>query len=191
MTCKILAFDGSGRTGSINHVILDKVVAAAKTHGAEVTVIDLYDYDLPLYNGDLHAEEGMPPRLDSLKAIFREHDAFLIASPEYNGSFSPLLKNAIDWVSRQGPGETPLQGFKGKIAGLIATSPGKIGGLRGLYQLNTVLWSIGMLVLPEIVSVPFFKDAVDENGDLKNDSDKNAVANLARRIVAVTSALKD
>lgn len=189
MTVKILAFDGSGRSGSINHVILDNVIAEAKKHGAEVTVINLYDYDLPLYNGDLEAEEGMPEAAHKLKEIFKAHDAFLIASPEYNGSFTPLLKNVIDWVSRPVPGEPPLNCYKGKVAGLIATAGGKIGGLRGLYQLNTVLWSIGMLVLPDIVSIPFFKDAVDENGTVKNENDRNAIARLGKRIVDVTGAL--
>lgn len=190
MTVKILAFDGSGRKDSMNRKVLDLVTPLIKAHGGSGTAIDLHEYDLPLYNGDEHAEKGMPPRLEELKTLFKSHDGFLIASPEYNGSFSPLLKNALDWVSRAAPNEKPLECFKGKVAGLISASPGKIGGLRGLYQLNTLLWSMGTLVLPELVSVPFFKDALDEQGQFKNDPEKNAANNLAKRIVDVTQALK-
>lgn len=191
MTIKILAFDGSGRNGSINHDLLEKVVAATKSHGADVTVLNLHDLDLPMYNGDLEAEEGIPEKVMKVKEIFAAHDALLIASPEYNGGYSPLLKNTIDWVSRPVNGVSGVNTcFAGKVAGLISAAPGKLGGLRGLYQLNTILFGIQVLVLPNVVSVGFYKDALDESGALKDEAARKSVDGLAKRLVTVTSALK-
>jgi chromate reductase len=189
MTVKLLAFDGSGRKNSINHKLLTHVVADAQAAGAEVTMIDLSNYNLPLYNGDIESE-GLPPAVSQLKEIFKEHDGFLIASPEHNGSFSALLKNTLDWVSRPVKGELPLNCFKGKTVGLMAASPGKLGGLRGIYQLNTVLFILGMVVMPEIVSIGFAGEAFDEQNKLKNEKEIGSAANLAKRIVQVAGALK-
>lgn len=191
MSVKILAFDGSGRTGSINHNLLEKVVAEAKSHGAEVTVLDLHELDLPMYNGDLESEDGIPDKVMKLKDVFASHDALLIASPEYNGGYSPLLKNTIDWVSRPVNGVSGVATcFANKVAGLVSAAPGKLGGLRGLYQLNTILFGINVLVLPNIASVGFYGDALDGDGALKNDADRKAVAALGKRLVDVTAALK-
>lgn len=189
-TARILAFDGSGRKASINRNVLNHVIAVAREEGAEVTQIDLYSYDIPLYNGDLQSEKGFPEGVLALKKLFKEHDALLIASPEYNASFTPLLKNALDWISRPAEGEKPMEGLSGKVTGLITASGGKFGGIRGIYPLNSYLFSMGLLVLPEIVSIGFYNDAIDESGALKNDNDKNAVARLGKRIAYVAKALK-
>lgn len=190
MSVKILAFDGSGRKESINRNVLNHVIAEAKKLGADVTQINLADYDLPIYNGDLESEQGIPEAVMKLKELFKSHDAFLVATPEYNGSYSPLLKNALDWVSRPVQGQPHLGEFAGKIAGLITATGGKLSGMRGIYPLNTLLFSLGVTVLPSIVSIGFYNDAIDANGALKNDNDKNAAANLATKIIKVTSALK-
>jgi len=190
MTVKILAFDGSGRKGSINRNVLDHVISEARALGTEVTQLNLYDLNLPLYNGDLEEEHGHPAEVTKLKELFKSHDALLIATPEYNGSFSPLLKNTLDWVSRPVKGEVYLNCFHGKVAGLITASAGKLGGMRGIYQLNTVLFGVGVTVLPNIVSVSFYNDAIDENGKLKNEAEQKAVSGLAKRLVDVTKAIK-
>lgn len=190
MTTKILAFDGSGRKASTNHHLLEIVAEGVKLAGGEITLINLRDYDIPLYDGDLEASEGLPPAVLELKKVFDEHHGLLIASPEYNGSVTPLLKNIIDWVSRPSGTEGSLKQFKGKVAGLMATSPGKLGGLRGLYQLNTILFGIEVLVLPEIVSIGMAYDAFDDNGQLKDEKQQNQALNLGQRIVKVAAALQ-
>jgi chromate reductase len=189
MPLKVLAFDGSGRADSMNRKLLAEAAATLKGRGAEVTIINLHDFDLPIYDGDLESASGLPDSAKKLKTLFNGHDAFLIASPEYNGSVSGLLKNAIDWVSRQQEGEGPLPGLRGKVAGIMSAAPGKMGGLRGLYQLNTLLFGLGVLVLPEIVSIGFYKEAFDANGKLKNDPDKKAVETLAARLITVARAV--
>lgn len=189
MAVKLLAFNGSGRKGSMNQKLLLNVIADAKAAGANVTLIDISGYNLPIYNGDIEAE-GFPAAVIELKELFKAHDGFLIATPEYNGSFSPLLKNTLDWVSRPVKGEAPVNVFKGKVAALMSASPGKLGGMRGIAQLNTVLFGLGTLVLPEIVSISFYSEAFDENDQLKNDPDKAAAANLAKRAVHIAGAVK-
>jgi len=189
MTVKILAFDGSGRPGSLNHKAVLQVVKAIKAADVEITELNLHDFQLPLYDQADEIEHGLPESVKKVKELFNSHHGFLIGSPEHNGSMSAQLKNAIDWVSRKAsPDEPELIGFKGKVVGLVSASPGKLGGLRGIYQLNTVLFGLGCLVLPNIVSIGFAKDAFDGDA-LKNDPDKRAVATLADRLVKVTKAV--
>jgi chromate reductase len=191
MTVKILAFDGSGRKGSTNHQILDIVAAGARQANAEVTFINLRDYDIPLYDGDLEAEQGLPQGVKTLKGIFDAHDALLIASPEYNGSFTPLLKNTLDWISRPQQGETSMQQFKGKAVALAATSPGKLGGLRGLYQLQHLMFILQSFVLPQIIAVGGAKDAFDENAQLKDEAMQKNALQLGERLAKTARALRE
>lgn len=190
MTISLLAFDGSGRAGSINAQLLDNVVAAVEAAGVKVTRINLRDYHLPIYEKEEEDAHGIPDAGVQLKALFNSHDGFLIASPEYNGAPTALLKNAIDWMSRKHGDEKPLSSFKGKVAAIMSTSPGKMGGLRGLYMLNTILFGLGIVVLPEILSVGMAGDAFDADGKLKNDPDKNAMNAMVSRVIQVTKALK-
>lgn len=190
MTVKILAFDGSGRKGSTNHQLLEIVAQGVKLAGGELTLINLRDYDIPLYDGDLEASEGLPEPVMELKKIFDAHQGFLIASPEYNGTVTPLLKNTLDWVSRPTGGEGALKQFRGKVAGLMATSPGKFGGLRGLYQLNTILFGMQVMVLPEIVSIGMAYESFDDKAQLKDEKQQNQALNLGQRIVKIAQALQ-
>src|SRR5688572_18337049 len=128
---RILAFAGSLRKDSYNKKLLAIAVQGARDAGAEVTVVELVDYPLPLFDEDLE-RAGTPENAKKLKQLFLEHDALLIASPEYNSSFTAITKNTIDWVSRSSPGEPGLAAYRGKTAAIIAASPGALGGLRGL-----------------------------------------------------------
>src|SRR5262249_29719722 len=105
MAPRILAFAGSTRRDSFNKKLAGIAADGARAAGAEVTFIDLRDYPLPLYDGDLEAEKGLPEQAQRLKKLFLDHDGLLISSPEYNSSISGVLKNTIDWVSRPVPGE--------------------------------------------------------------------------------------
>ena len=127
---RILAFAGSARTDSYNHRLLLVAAEGAQAAGADVTVLNLKTYPLPLFDEDLEREDGTPENATQLKQLFLDHDGLLIASPEYNSSITPLLKNVIDWVSRSAEGEAPLAAYRGKVAALMAASPGGLGGLR-------------------------------------------------------------
>ncbi len=150
---RILAFAGSTRRESFNRKLIRIAAAGAAGAGADVTLIELADYPLPLFNQDEEAERGIPAEGMALKKLFVDHDGLLLSCPEYNSAITPLLKNTIDWVSRQAPGEEPLAAFKRKVATLMAASPGKLGGLRGLVHVRSILGNIGVLVLPEQIAV--------------------------------------
>lgn len=188
-TPKILAFSGSARKDSFNTKLLHLAAEAARRAGAEVTVLDMREYPLPLYDGDLEAAEGLPAQVKELKKIFLLHDGLLIASPEYNSSFTPLLKNLIDWVSRAEKGEGGLVAYKGKVAGLISASPGALGGLRGLVHLRQVLGNIGVIVIPEQKAVASAIVAFGADGSLQDVKTQEAVEGVAKALVGVVSKL--
>jgi chromate reductase len=149
---RILAFSGSLRRDSFNHAVMLVAAAAARTAGAEVTVIRLADHPMPLFSEDLE-KEGQPAGAASFQKQLSEHHAVLIGSPEYNSSYSGALKNAIDWASRSGPGLKPGAALAGKVAGVVAASPGPLGGIRALPMVRLLLSNLGMLVVPEQVAV--------------------------------------
>ncbi len=181
---KILAFAGSSRKDSVNKKLVIIAAKAAKNAGAAVTVIDLADYPMPIYNQDLETEQGMPDKAHDFKQLLIEHDGFLIASPEYNSAFSPLLKNAIDWASRaESKDEPPLQAFKGKFVSIMAASPGALGGLRGLVFLRMLLANIGMMVLPEQLAIPQAFKAFSEDGSLVDKDQQKAAEQLGINLV--------
>lgn len=146
---KILAFAGSTRRESFNKKLVRVAAEGARQAGAEVTILDLADFPLPLFDQDLEAAEGLPENARRLKALMAEHDGFLVSSPEYNSSISGVLKNAIDWASRREEGEKPLVAFAGKAVALMSSSPGGLGGLRGLVHARAIFGNLGMLVLPQ------------------------------------------
>jgi chromate reductase, NAD(P)H dehydrogenase (quinone) len=184
---KILAFSGSIRRDSWNRKLIQAAVDAARAAGGDVTLIDLADYPLPLYNGDLEDRDGLPDNALRLKALFKEHGALLIASPEYNSSISPLLKNTLDWVSREWQGESGLVPYQNKVAAILAASPGQFGGMRMLPHLRQILNTLGVLVLPGQFSLPHADQAFDaESGALKSPARLHA---LVIELMATTTAL--
>lgn len=189
--CKLLAFSGSLRQHSFNQSIVIAASDGAKAAGAEVTIVHLNDFKAPLFNEDDEAASGIPANAKKLKALMMEHDGFLIATPEYNSSFSAALKNAIDWASRMEEGETPLQAFKGKTATLMAASPGAIGGIRGLVPLSMLLGNIGMHVYPVQHAISKVGRLIDSSGKVTDEATLKKLHALGKQAVAFTEALKD
>jgi NAD(P)H-dependent FMN reductase len=151
---RILALAGSTRSGSFNKKLVRIAASGARNAGAEVTEIDLRDFPMPIYDGDLEAREGVPEHARRLKRLLIEHQGLLLACPEYNSSITGVLKNAIDWASRPEREDEPdLVCFKGKTAALLSASPGGLGGLRGLYHVREILANIYVQVIPELVTV--------------------------------------
>lgn len=186
----ILALAGSTRAGSLNKKLLAVTASAAEANGATVTSVDLADLPMPLYEGDLEQSSGVPENAQRLKALMIEHDAYLIASPEYNGGITAVLKNAIDWVSRREGDEPPLAAYRGKIAGLVAASPGRLGGARSLIALRQVLTSCGALVIPQQFALGQAAQAFDESGGLRDSEHEAAAAGVAQALVTTTQRLK-
>ena len=188
--CKILAFAGSLRKGSYNKKLIKVAVELTRQAGAEVTLIDLCDYPLPIYDGDLEATQGLPPNGRRLKDLFLAHHGLLWSCPEYNSGISGVLKNVIDWVSRPVEGERELECFENKVAALLAASPGKLGGLRGLVTVRSILSNIKVLVLPEQLAVAKADEAFQDDGSLKDPKQLATLEKICTRLVGVTTALK-
>ncbi|HEV2957054.1 MAG TPA: NAD(P)H-dependent oxidoreductase [Xanthobacteraceae bacterium] len=182
---KVLVFSGSIRTGSFNArlaALAAKEIARAE---AEVTRISLLDFPLPLYDGDHEARSGAPENAVKLKRMFCAHQGVFIASPEYNASLTPLLKNAIDWISRVRENkEPPLSAYRNRVFALGAASNGTLGGMRSIMALRQALeLGCGALVIPEQIAVREASHAFDENDELKDERSAALLRTLARRLV--------
>lgn len=167
---KILAFSGSIRDGSINTRLVDAATVQLVQQECEVTRISLADYPLPIYDGDLEKSDGIPVNAKKLARLFHEHDGLFIACPEYNGSLSPLLKNAIDWISRVSSDEDgDLVPYQGKVGAVGAASPGGMGGMSMLYHLRQILTRLGVLLVAEQVAVGNGFSAFDDMDNLTDE----------------------
>ena len=171
----VLIFAGSSRVDSYNKKLAKQAAVIAEKMGADVTIIDLKDYPIPFYNGDLEKEEGVPEAAKRLRDLMCANDAIIIASPEYNGSFSALLKNALDWASRGENGGVLPKAFHGKKFGLMSASPGKMGGSRGLVHLRAVIEDIGGEVVQKQVSLPTAYQEFNDAGELINSAFRKAL----------------
>ena len=189
MAARILVFAGSARAGSLNKKLARVAAAAVRAAGAEATFIDLADYPMPLYDGDLEAREGVPAGARKLKDLFIAHQGLLIVSPENNASVSALLKNTLDWISRQDGSESGLVPYQGKVAALAGASPGALGGLRGLTHLRAILQTLTVLVLSEQVALGRAHEAFNEDGSLKDAKQQAALAALARKLAELCAKL--
>lgn len=191
---KILVFAGSARRDSLNKKLARAAAEAARAAGGEVTFVDLDDYPMPVYHGDLEATEGMPENARKLREIFIAHDALLISSPENNQSVTSLLKNTIDWLSRSiGDGKGANSGlapFRNKVAGLLAASPGPFGGVRHLPHLRQSLAGLGVTVLGTQVALMRANQAFDDAGALKDEQAAKSVEGLAKALVEMAGKLK-
>lgn len=175
---------GSLRAASFNQKLATLAAGHAGHAGAEVTLVSLRDFRLPLFDEDLETAEGMPENAARLKALFAGSDGLIIASPEYNSGVTAALKNAIDWVSRAtDEDEPPLSALGGKTAAILAASPGGYGGARSLAQLRTLLENIRITVLPDQVTVAKAHEAFDAEGNLLDPALSEAVKDLAVKLV--------
>ncbi len=189
---KILAFAGSARKDSLNKKLLKIAVEGAQEAGADVTLVDLADFELPLFSQDLESEMGMPDIAGKFKRLMIAHDGFLIASPEYNSAFSPLLKNTIDWASRsESDDEPPLMAYRGKTAAILATSPGGLGGMRGLVMLRMLLGNLGVIVFPDQQAVPNGLKAFNDDGSMSDPKQEKRIRRLAENYINFTRKLLD
>jgi chromate reductase len=178
---KILVFAGSLRTGSYNARLAALASKELLLADAQVTRISLADYPMPIYDADLESASGPPANAVKLKQLMAVHQGVFIASPEYNASVTPLLKNTIDWISRvRERGEPPLAVYKHRVFALGGASDGTYGAMRSLMALRQVLeLGCGALVIPDQIAVSRASEAFDEKDNLKDER----VANLLKRVV--------
>jgi NAD(P)H-dependent FMN reductase len=177
---RILIFAGSVRSGAYSGKTADAGQKALALQGAEVTRISLGDYPLPIFDQDSEKQDGIPDNAMKLARLIDRHDGLLVATPEYNGSLPPLLKNAIDWVSRvRHDGNQVLRPFAGKVAALCSSSEGQFAGVRAINHLRAVLVRCRVDVIVPECSVPRGADAFDDRGDLRDERLRQAMENVA------------
>ena len=182
---KLLVFAGSTRAQSFNRQLAAQAAAIAQESGVQVTHLELSTLDIPLYNADLEAK-GTPADVIRLKEIMDAHPAWIICSPEYNGSYTGLLKNTLDWASSPVKGH-PIWGsgskpFAGKVVGIMSASNGSLGGLRSLSHLTPLLLNLHCWVCPQQYALSRAAEAFDAEGQLKNEAAKVQV----RKVVTQT-----
>jgi len=187
---KLLILPGSARRDSVNRKLAGIAAQLATEAGAEVDLIDPADYELPLFSQDLEDAGGLPAAAKQLKAKFLAANAIVFVSPEYNSSITPLMKNFIDWVSRSETDDEPsLAAYRGKVAGLLAASPGALGGLRGLVHLRSILGNIGVLVVPKQFALSGAYDKFDGSGKLTDESVIKSVRGVIQEVIAVATKM--
>jgi chromate reductase, NAD(P)H dehydrogenase (quinone) len=192
-THKLLVFAGSTRTRSWNRQLASVAAHMARADGADVTHIELADFELPLYNADLEAR-GTPVAAIRLKEIFHAHPAWIICSPEYNGSYTGLLKNTIDWVSSPVKGHPQWSSgtlpFVGKVVGLLSASPGALGGLRSLEHLAPLLLNLQCWVAPKQFAVSRAGEAFDPDGQLATEASRASVHAVVEQVLGASQRLQ-
>src|SRR3954470_15180835 len=187
---KILVIPGSLRSGSLNAKLAAVAAHEFAQSGVEITRISLSDFPLPIYDGDLQARSGVPKNAVNLKRMIGAHHGVLIVTPEYNSSLPPLLKNAIDWVSRvQDADETRGQVFRERAFAIAAASAGRFGGARCLAALRLILSACRATVIPEQLALSFADQAYDDMDRLKHPTDIEALETLARQLVDVSQRM--
>jgi len=191
MEPKITVIAGSLRKDSFNKKLAKIVVESVNKQGAKATYIDLKEYEMPLYDGDIEARSGLPDNAKKLKKILKECDGIIFVSPEYNSSISAVLKNAIDWTSRNEGDEPNVVCYVNRLVLLMSASPSPLGGLRNLYHMRFFLSNIGSRVLPKQFTLRQAGKEFDEEGkfvDEKNyekvDDAVMAIINTAKKLNA-------
>ena len=187
---KILIIPGSLRTGSHNAKLAMVAASEFARAGADVTRISLDDYPLPIYDGDLQAESGVPKNAVNLKRMMGSHDGVLIVTPEYNSSVPPLVKNAIDWITRvQDPHESRGQVFRERPFAIAAASEGRLGGTRALAALRLILSACHATVVPNQMALSFADQAYDDMDRLRKEADIEALKALVRQLIEVSQRM--
>jgi|SRR5438105_4315484 len=182
---RVLVFSGSMREGSWNHLLAELATKSAKENGAIVDLASMRDFEVPAYDGDLEASQGIPAGAQVLQRRLKASDAFIIASPEYNASMPGLLKNLIDWTSRFRP-----QPFDGKHALLLSASPSLAGGNRGLWALRMPLEHLGARVFPDMFSLAMAHKAF-ANGQLADAALRGRFEKNLQAFLSLAEAAKN
>lgn len=190
----LLVFAGSSRQQSFNRKLAQATATIAKGAGAKVTLLELADFDIPMYHADLEAQ-GTPADVIRLKEILWQHSAWIICSPEYNGSYTALLKNTIDWASSPVNGNPDWQDgtkcFRGKVVGMLSASPGALGGLRAQSHLAPLLVNLECWLAPKSFALGAAGSAFDEAGALVQPAHQQRVRAVVDQVLWASARLHD
>lgn len=190
---RIVVMAGSSRREALSRKVAATCVAPLAAAGADVDLVELVDHPAPLYNGDLEVESGLPEGIVRLQRRLAAADGLLVVNPEYNGSITPLLKNALDWCSRPNPADRARSGgavYAGRAAAVVGTSPGALGGMRVLFHVRDILGYLGMQVIPQQLAIGKAGEAVGDDGRLRDPAQREALDKLAQALVDTARRLR-
>jgi chromate reductase len=187
---KILVFAGSIRTGALSAKLAAAAAKEIALADAGVTTISLADYPLPMYDGDIEVEKGVPENATKLARLIVAHQGVFVSTPEYNHSLPPLLTNTLAWISRiKHTGTMP---YRHKVYAMGGSSDGRFGGARAIVELRRVLASsLGGIVIPSRVEVPMAQHAFDEAGELIDEVSAKMLKVVAKQLVDLARRLAD
>ncbi len=186
---RVLVFAGSARANSYNKQLARLAATRVEHAGGQATYVDLRDYPIPLYDGDLEEEHGIPEHARRLKELLSTHTGLIVVSPEYNGFITPLLKNTLDWLSRPDGEQNGLALFRNRVACVLSASPGGFGGMRSLGLARQLLTNLGVTVLPDQLAVPRAGDAFSDDGNLVDPASLRRLDQICRRLVDTLARL--
>lgn len=187
---KLLCIPGSTRTDAFSKRLARAACRLAEAAGVPATCVDLRDYPMPLYDGDLEAANGLPEAAVRLRGLVRQHEVLLVVTAEYNASLPAVLKNTLDWLSRPYAAEPGVSVFRDRVAGILSSSPGALGGLRALVHLRQVLMNLGMLVVTEQFALGNAGSAFDADGGLVDPKHVASVQKVVNRVAHVADRLR-
>lgn len=190
---RIVVMAGSSRREALSRKVAAACIAPLAAAGADVDLVELADHPAPLYNGDLEVESGLPEGIVRLQRRLAAADGLLVVNPEYNGSITPLLKNALDWCSRPNPADRARSGgavYAGRAAAVVGTSPGALGGMRVLFHVRDILGYLGMQVIPQQLAIGKAGEAVGDDGCLRDPAQREALDKLAQALVDTARRLR-
>lgn len=176
---KILVIPGSKRRNSVNSKLAISIALALNQNGAEATAITLADFEMPIYDGDLEGNSGAPESAKDLATLIGTHQGVVLVNPEYNGSFSGLMKNTLDWLSR----DVGVKVFQDRTFALAACSPGMLGGIRVLSHARDNLVSVGADVITPQLAVGNAASAFADDGSLANERTSGLLQNLCETLI--------
>lgn len=174
----IVGFAGALRADSLNKKFVREALRLADEEGAQTEFLELKDYAIPPYDGDIEAK-GLPDAVKSLGAKIAAADALIVATPEYNGSIPGVLKNVLDWLSRDKP-----MSLAGKHLLLLAASPGALGGVRGLWHSRVPFEALGVHVFPGMMGLPSAAAAFNAEGKLAEEKTATQLKALVTQYLA-------
>ncbi len=176
----VLFFAGSTRADSLNKKLIREAARMSSEKGAEVTVIDLKNFPIPLYDGDLEEAECVPESVICLRELIEKNDIIFVASPEYNKSVPGVLKNVLDWVLRNDEKSC----YQGKLFVLLSASPARAGGKEGLEHLRVILECAGATVYPKPFCLPKAFQAFDKEGNIRNPVVRFALKDFVEEVLS-------
>jgi len=179
----ILVFAGSARRGAFSKQLAAATTTLIAECGAKPTLIDLAEFDIPLYNGDLEDALGIPRAVLDFRRLVATHHGLAIATPEYNGFVTPLLLNLFCWASRPSPGDDFGAVFQARPVALLASSPGRLGGVRAIPRMRDVVAELGMTPVPGFVTVPGAASAFNDEGRLAEPRAEDDLRALVKRLL--------